>query len=408
MGDASARGVSLPRVLVTGLGSVSALGENTTQLWDGLVAGRTGIKPVANFRQEHLRNVLAGEIRLSAAQREYAQRYRLDSRIALFAHLAIDEALKDAAWAPVCLQKKKVGLVLGTSLGMSLVEKSIDQLDECGGEQVDTYDDFAGVVEELADDYRVSGEALIVTTACAAGTNAIGIAKDMIRHEGYEVVICGGVDTLDRMKYLGHSALNTLTPTCIQPFAAERDGTIFGEGAGMLVLESARRLNGKAPLAICSGSGFSCDAHHITAPDPSGAGAIHAMKEALRDARLSPCDIDHINLHGSGTPHNDAVECRAIGEVFGSEASSLPVTSIKAAIGHAMGAAGACEAVATVLSLVHQKVPPTVNTRVQDPTFPVQLVCSAAIDWKMEHALSNSFGFGGCNGAVVFSKWRLK
>src|SRR5437588_1259485 len=194
MGEASGRGVCLPKVLVTGLGSVSALGENTAQLWDGLLAGRTGIKPVANFRQEHLRNVLAGEIRLSAAQRQYAERYRLDSRIALFARLAIDEALKNAAWTPVYLQKQKVGLVLGTSLGMSLVRKSIDQLDECGGEQVDTYDDFAGLVEELADAYRVSGEALIVTTACAAGTNAIGIAKDMIRHEGYEVVICRGGD----------------------------------------------------------------------------------------------------------------------------------------------------------------------------------------------------------------------
>jgi 3-oxoacyl-[acyl-carrier-protein] synthase II len=226
----------------------------------------------------------------------------------------------------------------------------------------------------------------------------------MIEFEGYDAVICGGADTLDRMKCLGHTALNTLTPTSIRPFAAERDGTIFGEGAGMLVLESANRLNGKVPLAICSGSGFSCDAHHVTAPDPSAAGAIHAMKEALRDAGLSPGDIDYVNLHGSGTPHNDAVECKAIGEVFGSAAVSLPVSSAKAAIGHTMGAAGGCEAVATVLSLLHQKIPPTANTRRKDPAFPVHLICGAAINWQIEHALSNSFGFGGCNGAVVFSK----
>ncbi len=228
----------------------------------------------------------------------------------------------------------------------------------------------------------------------------------MIVFEGYDAVICGGADTLDRMKYLGHSALNTLTPTVIQPFGAERDGTIFGEGAGMLVLESASRRNGKVPLAVCSGSGFSCDAYHITAPDPSGAGAVQAMKEALRDAGLAPGDIDHINLHGSGTLHNDAVEGKAIGEVFGRAASSIPVSSVKSAIGHAMGAAGACEAVATVLSVMHQKIPPTVNTRAKDPTFPVNLVCGAAMDWKIEHALSNSFGFGGCNGALVFSQWR--
>ncbi|TMI93165.1 MAG: beta-ketoacyl-[acyl-carrier-protein] synthase family protein [Bacillati bacterium ANGP1] len=404
MGDASARGVSLPRVLVTGLGSVSALGENTAQLWDGLLAGRTGIKPVANFRQEHLRNVLAGEIRLSAAQREYAQRYRLDSRIALFAHMAIDEALKDAAWAPVCLHKKKVGLVLGTSLGMSLVEKSIDQLDECGGEQVDTYDDFAGVVEELADAYRVSGEALIVTTACAAGTNAIGIAKDMIRHEGYEVVICGGVDTLDRMKYLGHSALNTLTPTLIRPFTPERDGTLFGEGAGILVLERESLAQDHSAYAACAGAGYSCDAHHITGPDPSGAGAVKVMGQALGDAGIRPQDVDHINLHGSGTPLNDRMEYAAIRDLFGPAAERIPVSSIKPAIGHVMGAAGALEAIATVLSLRDQKVPPTLNVAAPDPELPLNLVCGEARMAAIEHALSNSFGFGGCNGAVIFSR----
>jgi len=402
--DASGRGLSPPRVLVAGLGSVSALGEDTAQLWDGLLAGRTGIKPVANFRQEHLRNVLAGEIRLSAAQREYAERYRLDSRIALFARLAMDEALKDAGWTRAYLQKKKVGLVLGTSLGMSLVEKSIDQLDECGGEQVDTYDDFAGLVEELADAYRVSSEALIVTTACAAGTNAIGIAKDMIRHEGYEVVLCGGVDTLDRMKYLGHSALNTLTPTLIRPFTPERDGTLFGEGAGILVLERESLAQELPTYAACAGTGYSCDAHHITGPDPSGAGAVKVMGQALEDAGIQAEDVDHINLHGSGTPLNDGMEYAAIRELFGPAAARIPVTSIKPAIGHVMGAAGALEAVATVLSLRDQKIPPTLNVAAPDPELPLNLVCGEARVAALEHALSNSFGFGGCNGALVFSR----
>jgi len=404
MGEASGRGVCLPRVLVTGLGSVSALGENTAQLWDGLLAGRSGIKPLANFRREHLRNVLAGEIRLSAAQREYAERHRLDSRIALFARLAIDEALTDAGWTLVYLQKKKVGLVLGTSLGMSLVEKSIDQLDECAGEQVETYDDFAGLVEELAEAYRVSGEALVVTTACAAGTNAIGIAKDMIRHEGYEVVLCGGVDTLDRMKYLGHSALNTLTPTLIRPFTPERDGTLFGEGAGILVLERESLAQELPTYAACAGAGYSCDAHHITGPDPSGAGAVKVMGQALGDAGIRPQDVGHINLHGSGTPLNDAMEYAAIRELFGSAAERIPVSSIKPAIGHVMGAAGALEAVATVLSLRDQRVPPTLNVAAPDPELPLNLVCGEARMAAIEHALSNSFGFGGCNGSVVFSR----
>jgi 3-oxoacyl-[acyl-carrier-protein] synthase II len=392
--------------IVTGLGCITALGDNVPQFWDGLAAGQSGISPVRGFNHEFMRNASAGEIRLGPQTLEFARREGISSRLALFATLAADEALRQSQLADEDISTKKVGLVMGVSLGMSLVKGDVEGVSENADASEETSDDLSGVAGELADRFGIQGEALTVSTACAAGTNAIGIARDMILFEGYDAVICGGADTLDRMKYLGHSALNTLTPTCIQPLAAERNGTIFGEGAGMLVLESASRLNGKVPLALCSGSGFSCDAHHITAPDPSGAGAIHAMKEALRDARLSPRDINYINLHGSGTPHNDAVECKAISEVFGSTASFLPVSSVKAAIGHAMGAAGACEAVATVLSLVHQKVPPTVNTRDKDPAFTVHLVRGTAMDWKIEHALSNSFGFGGCNGAVVFSRWR--
>jgi 3-oxoacyl-[acyl-carrier-protein] synthase II len=392
--------------VVTGLGCITGLGVNVPQFWDGLVAGRSGIAPIAGFSRECLRNGSAGEIQLSPTVRDYARRTGISSRLALFAALAVEEALRQSGLEDQDIRHRKVGLVVGVSLGMSLVKADVEAVSENADASEETADDLSDLADELADRFGIGGEALIVSTACAAGTNAIGIARDMIRFEEYDAVICGGADTLDRMKYLGHSALNTLTPTSIKPFAAERDGTLFGEGAGMLVLESARRLNGKAPLAICSGSGFSCDAHHITAPDPSAAGAVHVMKEALRDAGLGPRDIHHINLHGSGTLQNDAVECQAIGEVFGSAASSIPVTSVKSAIGHAMGAAGACEAVATVLSVMHQKVPPTVNTRGQDPAFPVRLVCDAALDWEIEHALSNSFGFGGCNGAVVFSKWR--
>ena len=392
------------KALVTGLGSVSALGENTAQFWEGLLAGRSGIKPVANFRQEHLRNVHAGEIRLSPAQRQYAERRKLDSRLALFARLAIDEALGDAGRTLASLRAKKVGLVLGTSLGMSLVAKSIDHLEECTGDRIDTFDDFAGLIDELAEAYGVTGEALMVTTACASGTNAIGIAMDMVRHEGYDVVICGGTDTLDRMKYLGHSALNTLTPTLVRPFSAERDGTLFGEGAGILVLEREEPPRRRPPYAACAGAGYSCDAYHITGPDPSGSGAIEVMRRALDDAGIRSDDVGHINLHGSGTPLNDATECTAIREVFGPAAQRIPVSSIKPAIGHVMGAAGALEAVATVLSVRDQKVPPTLNVTAPDPSLPLNLVGGQARDGVIAHALSNSFGFGGCNGAVLFSR----
>jgi 3-oxoacyl-(acyl-carrier-protein) synthase len=391
--------------VVTGLGSVSALGEDTPRFWRGLLAGRSGITPISNFRQAHLRNVQAGEIRLSSAQREYAERRGLDSRIALFACLAIDEALRDAGQTPASLKGKKVGLVLGTSLGMSLVEKSIDRLDECAGDRIETFDDFPGLIDELADAYGIGGDALLVTTACAAATNAIGIGKGMIQHEGYDLVLCGGMDTLDRMKYLGHSALNTLSPTLVRPLAKERDGTLLGEGAGILVLERETPARGRRPYAVCSGAGYSCDAYHLTGPDPSGAGALHAMRQALDDAGVQPEEVAHINLHGSGTPLNDAMECSAIRQLFGPAAGRIPVTSIKPAIGHAMGAAGALEAVATVLTVRDQTIPPTLNVAAPDPDLGLNLVTGRAREAPIAHALSNSFGFGGCNGAVLFSRY---
>lgn len=393
-----------PAAVVTGLGCVSALGPDTKQFWDGLVSGRTGIAPVTGFGHDHLRNPCAGEVRLTPQMVEYARKRGIESRLSLFAELAAGEALGGSALTKADLRARKVGLVLGVSCGMALVRSGINSMVENAGAAEESLDDLTDLAGDLADRLGIRGEAFTVSTACAAGTNAIGLALDLIARDGYDAVVCGGADTLDRMKYLGHSALNTLTPGGIRPFSADREGTIFGEGAGILVLEAARGLDGRTPLALCAGSGFSCDAHHVTAPDPDGAGAIHAIDEALRDAGLRPGDIDYVNLHGSGTPHNDAVESMALAEVFGSAAAAVPVSSIKASIGHVMGAAGACEAVATVLAIRHQRIPPTVNTLEKDPAFPAHLVCGQALDWQIHHALSNSFGFGGCNGTVIFSR----
>jgi 3-oxoacyl-[acyl-carrier-protein] synthase II len=207
------------------------------------------------------------------------------------------------------------------------------------------------------------------------------------------------------MKYLGHSALNTLSQTLVRPFAEERDGTLFGEGAGILVIERETLTQGRPVYAACSGAGYSCDAYHITGPDPSGAGALHAMRQAVDDAGIRPEDVDHINLHGSGTQLNDAMEWRAIRALFGPAADRIPVSSIKPAIGHVMGAAGALEAVATVLSVRDQKIPPTLNVAAPASSLPLNLVCGLACEAPIGHALSNSFGFGGCNGAVLFSRY---
>lgn len=392
--------------LVTGLGCISALGEGASSYWRALTAGEVGLSEIRTFPSEGLRNTLAGVVRISPGLSAFAEAEGIASRLHLFAFAAIDEALADAAIdiAGLRLAGRKVALVAGTSLGMSLVapDKVGERLTELEGD--DDNADLGKLGEVLERRYGLPGEVTIVSTACASATHAIGLARDMIRHDGYDVVVAGGADSLDRMKYLGHSALSTLTTGYPRPFSSARDGTLFAEGAGFLVLE-ADRGEGRQRYAACTGAGYSTDVYHVTAPDPEGSGGAMAMEAALADAGLEPHAVDHVNLHGSGTPLNDSAEYNAMTTVFGAHASRIPSTSIKAAIGHVMGAAGGLEAVATVLSLKDGIIPPTVNVAPGTVDFDLDLVTERSRRaGSLTHALSNSFGFGGANGVVVFSR----
>lgn len=402
---------------ITGLGCVCALGEGVPAFWDALLAGRSGIKDIEEFPQDGLRNVKAGVLRVSPALRARAERDGIDARLLLFAAAALDEALADAGLAPgtpdtpLAGRGRKAALVCGTSLGMSLVAPDIvgETLAEYDGRDGRANADLAALAEALDRRYGFGGDVSIVSTACASGTHAIALALDMIRHDGYDLVVAGGADSLDRMKYLGHSALNTLTTDLPRPFSTRREGTLFGEGAGFLVLEAPHRAQERAGArrhhGTCLGAGYSTDINHVTAPDPEGAGGAMAIRAAIEDAGLEPDAIDHVNLHGSGTGLNDTAEFSALTAVFGDRVRRLPSTSIKAAVGHAMGAAGAIEAVASVLALRDGLVPPTVNVPAEDVAFALDLVTGSGRRVEgMRHALSNSFGFGGANGAVVFGR----
>lgn len=400
---------------ITGLGCVCAIGEGVPAFWDALLAGRSGIKDIEEFPQEGLRNVKAGVLRVSPALRALAERDGIDARLLLFAASALDEALADAGVTPGGLGRgRKAALVCGTSLGMSLVAPGIvgEPLAEYDGAGPDGTNgdgranaDLAALADALDRRYGFGGNVTIVSTACASGTHAVGLALDMIRHDGYDLVVAGGADSLDRMKYLGHSALSTLTTDLPRPFSTRREGTLFGEGAGFLVLEAPGRAAGRRRHGTCLGAGYSTDINHVTAPDPEGAGGAMAIRAAIEDAGLEPGAIDHVNLHGSGTALNDTAEFSALGAVFGERASSIPGTSIKGAVGHAMGAAGAIEAVAAVLALRDGLVPPTVNVAADEVAFPMDLVTGSGRQVAgMRHALSNSFGFGGANGALVFGR----
>lgn len=395
--------------VVTGMGCVSSVGESVPAFWRALLRGECGIKKIEEFSGEALRNSLGGMVHPSPELLRRAARDRIKARIQLFAVAALDEALEDARLDLRAMRPRqdKVALVVGTSLGMSLVMPTLvpdETLAALDGEN-HANPSLASLARFFENRYGIPGAVLMVSTACASATHAIALACDMIRHDGYDSVIAGGVDSLDRMKYLGHSALSTLTTQLPKPFSRTQDGTLFGEGAGFLVLERPGRSSAPKPYAICLGTGYSNDNHHITAPHPEGKGAAMALSAAVADANLRPADIGHVNLHGSGTALNDSAEYLALRNVFGDMLVTLPCTSIKAAVGHAMGAAGALEAIATVMTLREQIVPPTLNVSRNEVAFEMDLVVEKPRPLDgVNYAISNSFGFGGTNGVVVMGR----
>lgn len=389
--------------LVTGIGCICALGTDVERFWAALTGGSGGIRKIEGFSTAGLRNDLAGWVALTGDLRRFAEERGITSRIELFGAWAIEEALRRAGLDRPALASRRAALVLGTSLGMSLARPDLDASLPESTDPADIIDALPEFAARFGARLGLAETTFMVSTACASGTHAIALGRDLIRHGGFDLVIAGGADTLDRMKYLGHTALSTLTPTLPRPCTAARDGTLFGEGAGIVVLEAPDRLAGRRPLARCLGAGYSTDINHVTAPDPEGKGAVLAMADALRDAGLAPDDIDHINMHGSGTSLNDTAETLGMAQVFGAErAAALPCTTLKPAIGHTMGAAGAIEAVATILSVRDGLIPPTLNIAKGDVALPVTMVCGTAERRPVRCAMSNSFGFGGANGSLIF------
>jgi 3-oxoacyl-[acyl-carrier-protein] synthase II len=388
--------------LVTGLGAVCALGVGVPAIWAALCEGRSGLREFTGFVHDGLRSTLGGWIVIDDAPASSQHAAVAHSRLEHFVALALQEALDDAGATDDPLAR--IGLVFGTSLGMSLVGPALQPpaLDAMAGD-VDNAD-LVALAARLKARFPQLSDVRMISTACSSGTHAIGLAADMVEFEGFDAVVAGGADALDRVKLLGHSALATLTTGLPRPYSTQRDGTLFGEGAAFVVLQPDRAGSQRVAYARCTGAGYSTDIGHLTAPDETGEGAARAVREALRMAGIEPHDVDHVNLHGSGTALNDGAEFTALRSVFGQRIADIPSTSIKAAVGHLMGAAGAIEAVATVLALSKGCVPPTLQTRADDIAFPIDLVTGSARTLsKPSHALSLSLGFGGANGALVFS-----
>lgn len=408
------------RVVVTGMGVVSPVGTGLEAFWSALVAGRSGIGPITRFDASEFATRIAGEVRDFDPTRylDKKEARRMD-RFTQFAVAAARMALEDAGLGTDGLDRDRVAVILGCGIGgIETLEDQARVLVNRGPGRISPF--FVPMMipnmaaGQIAITFGFRGPNVTTVTACASGANAIGDAFKMIQRGQVDVAVTGGTEApITPLSVAGFCAMKALSTRngeperACRPFDAGRDGFVMSEGAAVLVLEglSHARRRGARIYAEVLGYGSSCDAYHITAPDPEGAGAALAMAAALADAGLGPQDIDYINAHGTSTPLNDRLESLAIKQVFGSRAYEIPVSSTKSMIGHLLGAAGAIEAVATILTMVRGVIPPTINYEEPDPECDLDYVPNVARPARVVHALSNSLGFGGHNVTLVFGRY---
>jgi 3-oxoacyl-[acyl-carrier-protein] synthase II len=402
--------VSARRVAVTGCGVVTPAGTELEAFWASLLRGDCKLKTLTGFGFKDFESLTGGEVELPA---EDALPPELDagayrSRCLALALAAVKRAVAHAALPSDAAFRARTGVVMGTTLGE---ERQVgDVSDRWAAEGLDAID--AGFFAR-ADNHRLAGVAaqhlgaggpvMLTAAACSSGNAALATAFDLIRMGTADCVVAGAADTLVRSIYCGFTRMGALSKSVCRPYDKKRDGVTFGEGAGVLVLEdleSARRRGARVHAEL-AGFGVSNDAHHITAPDPSGSGFARAMRQALETSGTAASDVDYVSAHGTGTPYSDLCEVRALHAVFGERAKSLPMSSIKSMIGHTNGAASAIEAVACVLAIAHQAVPPTVNLVEQDPECAIDCVPGVGRAMRVGTCLNLSAGFGGFNACTV-------
>ena len=394
-------------VAITGLGAVSGFGWGVGAFWQGLLAGATAIRDFRRFDHSAFRTHVASEVPAEFAAEAWSDRARttLADRFALF---AASEALA-AAGLPERLDGVAAGLFFGSSTGGMLeAEEFFAELTAPARRRIPigrlAAQQPCGPGDAVARVHGVGGPVETIASACASATLALGSALDALRAGEIDLALAGGADSLCRLTFAGFNSLRAVDPRPCRPFRAEREGMSVGEGGAVLVLETRAHAErrGARVLGWLAGVGASCDAHHMTAPDPAGDGISRAVAAALADAGVDAAAIDFVNLHGTGTPANDAAEARMLARIFGERVARLPATSTKGAVGHYLGAAGAIEAVATLLCLEHGLVHPTPGEGTPDPNAPVDLVVGAARPVPGARlALSTNLAFGGANAAAI-------
>jgi 3-oxoacyl-[acyl-carrier-protein] synthase II len=408
------------RVVVTGVGLVCALGTGTEESWSNLVAGKSGVGPITLFDTTGFDCKIGGEIKNFDPFR-WIEKKEL-KKMGRFIQVALagaDFAIKMSGWKREDSDLDEVGVYVSSGIGgFDIIEREHIKLMQGGPGRISPFFIPSAIVNlasgHISIRYGAKGPNSATATACSASAHAIGDSFKIIERGAAEMMICGGTEaTITPMGVGGFSSMKALSTRnddpshASRPFDAQRDGFVVGEGAGILILESLEHAQKRnAPIVgEIVGYGMSGDAYHITQPAENGDGAFRVMRAAIKDAKLTPEDIGYVNAHGTSTPLGDVIETRALKRVFGERAKSVPISSTKSMTGHLLGGAGGLEAGISVLALRDQVIPPTINLETPDPECDLDYVPNVARKATLDYALSNSFGFGGTNAALIFKRW---
>lgn len=410
----------IKRVVITGLGSITPLGNNVKDYWQSLIEGRNGVGKVTLFDTSQYACQIGAEVK-GFDPHDYIDKKeakRID-RFCQFAIAASLQAVSDARLVINDLNADRVGVLIGTGVGgIQVMESQKEILLTKGPRRVSPFTIPTMIANMAAGLTAIhtgaKGPNSCTVTACAAGSHAIGDAFRLIQRSYSDAMICGGAEAaITPLSYAGFGSAKALSTrnedpaTASRPFDAKRDGFVMGEGSGILILEELEHaLNRNATIyGEIVGYGMTCDAYHMTSPVPEGLGATRAMELALKDGGIAPETVSYINAHGTSTPANDSTETKAIKKALGKNAYNVAISSTKSMTGHLLGGSGGIEAIATLMAIANNRVPPTINLQNRDPECDLDYVANQSRDLEVAVALSNSFGFGGHNVTLAFKKY---
>ena len=407
------------RVVITGMGAVTPIGNNVESFWENSKHGKLGIDFIKSIDTENLEVKIAGELKGFDSETVLGKKEvkRLD-KFAQYAIIASEEAIKNSGLNLDEVDKERFGVFIGSGIGGFITEENgFKSLFDKGPRRVSPLFIPMAIINLAAGNVAIRfgarGMCTSVVTACATGTNNIGDAFRSIKHGYSDIILAGGTEApITAMAIAGFNNMKALNSSnkpnrASIPFDKERSGFVMGEGAGVVVMESLEHAEARGAniLAEIVGYGSTCDAYHITSPDPNGRGASRSMEDAIKEANIDKNQVSYINAHGTSTPYNDKFETIAIKNVFGEQAYKIPISSTKSMTGHLLGAAGAIESIVCIKALQEGFIPPTIGYEIQDEELDLNYVPNIGIKAKLEYALTNSLGFGGHNATLLFKKW---